>query len=503
MNVFNLIFILGLFLFTRLVMISQIPVSVYWDEASIAYNAYSIATTGADEWGEAFPVHFRAFGEFKLPVFIYTVAIFVKLFGLNEFSIRLPSVIFSFVTLILTYLLSKKLSGKESIALLSCFFLSISPWFFIFSRTGYEVSAGVMFYVLGIYLFLFLKKSGMFLLLSVLSFILSAYSYNSFRIIIPLTLPILIFYQIKDLSFKKNILWIFLSIIILLFSIYPIFRLYTLDSGFSRLEAVGGVNITSFIKNYYSHFSFGFLFVGDSNLRSQQAGFGQIYIVDVIFIVAGLLFVLKNKSKTLFLPLLLMLLAPIPAAITQESPHALRSLSAVPFLCILLAIGVLHLKDLTKKSIFFIPLVIFIYMIFFSNYFMSFLNIYPQDSSKDWQYGYKALIFSYAEKFKDYEKVVVSDEYAQPYIFFLYYLKYDPKKFINEVVFNPVGDWGFSKVKSFNNFVFEKEKNIDPNLFSKNTLIIKSKEASNSAHILDKIIYANGENAFYLYEGAK
>ena len=38
------------------------PVGFFVDEASIAYNAHTIAQTGADEHGYRFPLYFRAFG---------------------------------------------------------------------------------------------------------------------------------------------------------------------------------------------------------------------------------------------------------------------------------------------------------------------------------------------------------------------------------------------------------------------------------------------------------
>src|SRR5581483_4793873 len=79
------------FLATRLFQINSIPSSVYWDEASIGYNAYSIIKTGHDEWGKAFPIHFRAFGEFKLPVYVYSTAISEEIFGLDSLAVRLPA----------------------------------------------------------------------------------------------------------------------------------------------------------------------------------------------------------------------------------------------------------------------------------------------------------------------------------------------------------------------------------------------------------------------------
>src|SRR3989338_3538011 len=102
-----------LFLLTRFYKIGDIPPSVYWDEASIGYNAYSISRDGKDEWGDFLPLHFRAFGEFKLPVYIYSVVPFVKMFGLNEFSVRAPSVLFSLGVLILTFFLAGKLTGNN------------------------------------------------------------------------------------------------------------------------------------------------------------------------------------------------------------------------------------------------------------------------------------------------------------------------------------------------------------------------------------------------------
>lgn len=443
-----------LFLFTRIYKISEIPSSVYWDEASIGYNAYSIAQTGKDEWGEFFPLHFRAFGEFKLPVYIYSVVPFVKIFGLNAFSVRLPSVLFSLGVMILTYLLAKKLSGRVEVGLLASFFVSISPWFFIFSRTGYEATAGLMFYLLGIYVFLSRTKN-YFIFLSVLSFILSVYSYNSFRIIIPLTISLLLVLEFKNIK-KRMVLWMILSGLVLALSIIPIYRLYKYDAGASRLQTVGATS-SSFIKNYLSHFSSDFLIVhGDKNLRSQQAGFGQLYLPELILLLLGLLYLIKSKSKYKLLPLILLLLGPIPAAITRESPHALRAISVVPFISIISATGATVLGVWIKKSSIINSVIVLIFLAFFTNYFLNFLNIYPTQSTKDWQYDYKKIFIDPKLQLARNDKILISDEYAQPYIFALFYLKYDPDKFRQEVVRNSVDQWGFSTVKKFGKFEFGK-----------------------------------------------
>ena len=112
---FLLILIVAFFLITRLYKITEIPGSVYWDEASIGYNAYSILETGKDEWGKVSPFHFKAFGEFKLPVYIYLLVPFIKIFGLNEFSVRFPGVLFSLGVIIFTFLLGKKISVAKQL----------------------------------------------------------------------------------------------------------------------------------------------------------------------------------------------------------------------------------------------------------------------------------------------------------------------------------------------------------------------------------------------------
>lgn len=498
---FLLVLVCTLFLFTRLYKIGEIPVSVYWDEASIGYNAYSIAETGKDEWGKFFPIHFRAFGEFKLPVYIYATAISVKLFGLNEFSVRLPAILFSLGVVILTYFLARKLSGNEMVGLFSSFFVSLSPWFFIFSRTGYEATVGLMFYLLGIWLFLH-QKDGKLFLLSMAGFIISAYSYNSFRVIIPLTLLILIFYKRDEIKklFKRELIYIILGGMMVILSAIPIFRLYKYDAGIVRFQAVSATGV-SFIKNYFSHFNPDFLFLhGDKNLRNQQSGFGQLYWPDLILLPLGFLYIIRSKQKYKFLTLLLLLLGPIPAAITKESPHALRALSMVPFIAIISAEGVLSIRQFTRRRFLLSAVIIVIFLSFFIRYFLDFLNIYPVQSSEDWQYGYKKIFTDYKDKFPKYDQVIISDEYAQPYIFALFYQKIDPDKFRKEVVRNSVDQWGFSTVSSFDNFKFGKVDRL-LSLKSGHSLIFSNNEEKGlNLTLLGTIKFLNGDDAFWVYE---
>lgn len=437
---FVLILICLLFLWTRLFRIDTIPSSVYWDEASIGYNAYSILKTGRDEWGEFMPLHFRAFGEFKLPVYIYSVAISEAVFGMNAFAVRLPAVIFGLLSIIGLYLVVLKLTNLKTIALLSSFLFSITPWFFIFSRTGYEATAGLAFFIWAIYMLMLSDKHKLFIVISSLLFIISAYSYNSFRILTPLVLgPVLLFFLLK-----KKFVVVGISIFILIASAFPLYKLYREDSGLSRLQAVGSDN---FVQNYIKNFSPSYLFkVGDTNPRSQMPNNGQLYYLDALFLILGIVYILKSNNLNLYFILILLLLAPIPAAITKENPHALRSILMAPTLSIVSAMGIYFVAKSRKYLVWVITGV---YLIFFANYYKNFLTSYDNLSKSAWQYEYK-------EIFEKQKEGCVSDEFAQPYIFALFYNKVNPNDFIKTRELNPVNDWGFSTVKSFGNYTFPK-----------------------------------------------
>ncbi|MCM8787907.1 MAG: phospholipid carrier-dependent glycosyltransferase, partial [Candidatus Omnitrophica bacterium] len=133
---FLLIVILGTIL--RLYHLSNNPPSLYWDEVSLGYNAFSILNYGIDEHGEPYPLaRFIAFGDFKPPGYIYATVPSIFLFGVNEFAVRFPSAFSGTLFIVATYLLAKEIFKKEKIALFSALFIAISPWSLQLSRAAF------------------------------------------------------------------------------------------------------------------------------------------------------------------------------------------------------------------------------------------------------------------------------------------------------------------------------------------------------------------------------
>lgn len=508
-----LFLILIFFLITRLYNIAGDPPSVYWDEASIGYNAYSVSINGKDEWGKFLPLHFRAFGEFKLPVYIYSTVPFVNIFGLNEVSVRLPAVLFSLISVVLIYLIGKRIFDKK-VGLLAVFFLTISPWFFILSRVGYEATAGLAFFCLGIYLFLIANNRSPFLFSCLFSFILSMYSYNSFRIVTPLTLIFLgvAFLSDKKIAYQKKVISISLAVFILILSFIPIFRLVTSQGGNLRFQAVSifgsGDNqietLVNFIKNYFSHFSIQFLFTkGDLNHRSQQPMFGQLYTLDLLMLAFSLFYFLKKFKKIYLLPLFIIFVSLIPASLTKEAPHALRSIAVVPFISLLFALGLNQILKKTNWQKIFVSFFITFYLLMFLQYFYSFIKYYPGKTSQDWQFAYKQVFKNYSDQFGNFDKVIISDKYAQPYIFALFYLNYNPGNFLKSVEYNSMDKWGFSTVKKFGKFEFSNDENMLIPEGKTLVFLTKNKFLVNNRYnikLIGRINFLDNTNAFNIYE---
>src|SRR3989344_946993 len=96
----------------RLVNLSEVPPGLNRDEAAIGYTSYSLIQTGKDEYGKLWPLSFKSFGDWKVPVYFYLLLPFVKLLGLTEFSVRLPSLFLAPATVLLTFFLRQEKSPQ-------------------------------------------------------------------------------------------------------------------------------------------------------------------------------------------------------------------------------------------------------------------------------------------------------------------------------------------------------------------------------------------------------
>ena len=175
-----LVAIIALGIAVRIVNITENPPGFFTDEAAIGYNAYTILTSGKDEYGESWPLLFRSFGDYKLPVFVYSVVPFVAIFGLTELAVRLAGATYGTLAIFTTFLLGSILFRRRSIGLAAALFLAITPWHIHYSRTGFgEMISFLPLLTLALYLFFRGVRQNGFWLASGVVFGLTLYTYRS------------------------------------------------------------------------------------------------------------------------------------------------------------------------------------------------------------------------------------------------------------------------------------------------------------------------------------
>jgi len=472
-------------LFFRFYRLSDVPVSLYWDGAANVYNAYSILETGRDEYGIPFPLLFKSFNDYKMPANIYLTVIPIKLFGLNAFAERFNTAFFGSLTVLFTFflirelLLLQSLFKKESkfsfltksnfvisVSLLTAFFLSISPWHIQFSRAEFEANVGLFFVVLGAFLllrFIRLKKAWS-IYLSMAVFAVSMYFYRSILVFVPLLIFsfFVIFYK-EILGQKRKV---FLGLIIFVAIVLPFIPVITSKQGMIRSDQVSiqnnsfnelykaslmqqkaGSTLISkiiynrrlvlakiFASNYLSHFSPIYLFItGDTNSgRHGPRGMGLLYLWELPFILFGLFLLFKLDRRVGLVILAWILIAPIPAAVSVPTPHALRTLNMLPMPQLATALGVVGIFSLLRsvlwKKIYVVFMAIII-LVFFGLYLNNYYSYSANATSADWADGYKQLMQYILPRENNYNKIVITGHYWQPYIYALLYKKYDPRKF--------------------------------------------------------------------------
>jgi 4-amino-4-deoxy-L-arabinose transferase-like glycosyltransferase len=601
----------------RLYHLSSMP-ALNADEAAIGYNAYSLILTGKDEHGASWPLVFKSFGDYKPGLYFYLVLPFVKILGLTELAVRLPSALLGITSVWLIYLLAGELSPTNIshprhtppplihnssflIQPLAALLLAISPWHIHFSRGGWETNVATFFLLAGVLLFLKatspttpgvaclkplknkgaspgVNVSGLFLLSSVFCFLFSFYTYHSMRIVAPLLGLTLVVLFRRQLFAKSNLKWTLASAVAGTLILVPFVLLFFSSAGASRFSGVSifadtgpywrvnqlrgeHPNFTNlpakilhnqplaytlqFGQNYLDHFWGEFLFLtGDEIQRNKVPETGLFYLFQFPLLIIGIYQLLHTKKsrhpepdevgsknplrnqdsalKGKIFILAWLFIAPIPAALTFQSPHALRAHNLVIPLTLLSALGLTTITNvisnlpalnrvegfqnplrnhlfkflflLTTYSLILIT-TLFEFTRYLHQYYSHLAKTYPYSS----QYGFQQLAAWIHDHYQDYPQFVITDRYDQPYILTLFYLQYPPEQFQQQVQLTPRDRFGFSTVRHFDKFYFETIDFPQTRLDHPHAVIITApEELSSPASPIYQIPFPSGQPAFLI-----
>lgn len=444
----------------RIYHITSNPKSMYGDELTLVYDAYSILKTGQDQTGQFLPLYF-SLGGGRPPLYIYATIPFVAIFGPTAVAARSVSILSGVGVVFLLYLICDKLLSKK-VALYSAFLAAITPWELNLSRGGFESHFALFLSLIGLYSFFWGRANHLWYFVSGLSFILSMQTYSTYVLTIPLFIALLFtFYgtgNLRQAVIKPGILF-FLALILssLLLSVYislsrgtkdrftniyifnqPDFQnrlaaKVTTERAYSLLsQKLAWIfhnrpleNLSVLAENYISNFGLQFLFLqGDKNPRHNPASMGQLFFFCLPLLILGAVNLHKNKREVFLFVFIWMLIAPIAASLVGE-PHALRNSFMLPAILILCAYGVPKSNQMKI-----LLLVIFLIQLpFFINrfYFLS-----PNLNAKFWSYSAKIATEAALKNKDKFDYVFLSTSIPDLEFAYPVYTRLEPKSVIDQ-----------------------------------------------------------------------
>jgi 4-amino-4-deoxy-L-arabinose transferase-like glycosyltransferase len=463
----------------RLYQLGILPNALTWDEAALGYNAYSIIKTGRDEFGKFLPLVFKSFGDYKPGLYVYLAIPPIFIFGLTEFATRLPSALAGIMSIYGVFLLVSEIyssvivsearqSHSSSIlpASLCALALALMPWHIHFSRGAWETNVFATLLLFSLYFLLVFIKSGKFLTYSLILALLTFLTYQAAKLFTPLVLvlPILIYWSDfqrhfkQYFSVKKNKAFIafalafFLGLTMSTMTGESANRLKRLSifgyrPGISQeLRATDNNNPVSLglfhnqaqftlrlvASRYLKHLSPTVLFYEGTDVveRGHIPGMGMLLPFDVIWFALGVIFLLKSQNiRGALLIAVLLLLSPLPGSLTLSEYSTVRAFFLTIPLAIFIGLGVYYALTKAKALFVFTSITTVIFFV----YFLDLLFVHANFAyAKEYIYGFKEAI-QFVNHYPEND-AVITDVFGQPYIFYLFYSRFDPATYqkINE-----------------------------------------------------------------------
>jgi 4-amino-4-deoxy-L-arabinose transferase-like glycosyltransferase len=333
-----------------LVRLGSNPPGLYDDEASVGYNAWTIAHFGIDQYGDHLPLFFPDFGDYKGPVATYMVAPLTLFLPLSSATVRLPSVLSGIAVFLIAGQMATVLTGSRRVGIIALLLVATTPWVFLMSQVDMEGNIQMVLAVTVACWCLAKADRGGNLRWwwgAGIALAIGIFTYSIARLLVPLLLLVAVtcFWRRGARALRGLLLPPIAAAVVL--------GAWWLDNPGALLARYSSVGLFTdhpsllgaaarFATNYLTYFSPQFqLIQGDGNLR-QTTGFGGVLpAVAVPLILVGIWRLWRRRREPYARFILLgAVVAPVPAALTLQAPHALRGAGLIPFLAVLIIEGV-------------------------------------------------------------------------------------------------------------------------------------------------------------------
>ncbi len=425
-----LLALLLLTLFVHGWQLDSVPRGLYADETSIGYNAILVAETGRDEHGAFLPLYFKAFGEYKNPIYICGAALMFYLFGPSEFTLRATSAAFFLAFWVGTGILLHQMFRSRIVTLYTLAAAAFLPWFFTMSRVAFETVSEltVVVYAL-LFLYLAYHRNGgvrnlWYQALAGLFMGLSIYTHSPRRLLTWAMFLAWVLVYARRRRIKKA--WLVAAAFTAAVTPYLYFLLSHPGALTARFKSITYLyssavdwpyKIMTFIVNYIRHFGpYYLLLEGDSNLRHAIGYGGELLVtVFVLFMMGLAAFLWKKRSdKDRYGVFLLLNLAAAPTAaaltLTAGTGHVTRTMSMGLIILIVSGYGLAYiLKTFSRGKTLLVAAVFVLLALEASAFTANYFTVYPGKSVEAFNgYGFKEALRAAVRQRP--EEIVVSDD---------------------------------------------------------------------------------------------
>ncbi|HYW70050.1 MAG TPA: hypothetical protein VE961_03390 [Pyrinomonadaceae bacterium] len=332
-----------------LIGVPHTPPGFCLDESSIAYNAQLIATTGHDEYATAWPLYFRAFGEYKNPIFIYLLAAVFKFTGPSIAAARALSAILGVAAILLVTYLAAAISRRRDVAVVVGLSTALTPWLYENSRLVFEVAvypALVALLLIAVFRVSSRERWSPLDIASLsLTLALLTYGYSIGRLLGPLLALGLIAFANRRTLRAILLVWLAYGVTLIPLLIFIRHHPGALTARFGLLTYIQpDTSVLEIVRQFAIHYLRNFdprrmVLTGEDNVRDHLAGAGSILFATFAMAVAGVFLILRRDRRSRWWAFVIyaLIVSVIPAALTTTVFPQIR-LIAVPVLLNVLAV---------------------------------------------------------------------------------------------------------------------------------------------------------------------
>lgn len=335
--------------------VPQNPPGFFVDESSIAYNAYKLSRDGADEHGEHWPLYFRAFGEYKSPVYIYLLAGLYRVTGPSIAVARALSATAGLLAALALGLLAALITRRRTDGLACgaflCLTAALTPWLFEISRLVFEVALIPL--LVSLFLLLLYDARGRedwrWPRAAALALVLAlvTYTYSAGRLLAPLYALGLLLFVTRTRWRGVLRVWAAYAVALVPLFLFSEHHPGALGARFADVTFIKPTETPTqialgFIVNFFGNFNpSNWLWNGDPEPRHHVPFLGSMLVATFILGLVGLCVVLLRYGREAWWRFIIYGLAAsvVPSSLTLDRFHTLR-LAAVPvFFLVLVAPG--------------------------------------------------------------------------------------------------------------------------------------------------------------------